>query len=1091
MNAFYLTKNINVFLDKNISDKHLENYVETTLKIKNLNKANKYDDKNTSLHIIANNDKSPETASILHKYKKYVTVNFNKIDAYSLIIKDNKIVLIVKDKAAAFSALSTVQWILEELKNSALREVIVNDYADTKIRGFIEGFYGVPWTWKGRQSLIKMSSKYKTNSYIFAPKDDPYHAEKWDETYPNESLANIKKTVDIGHDNGVEFTWTMHPWINKNNVIDLSNDFNNELIKAKAKFQQLYDIGIRQFGIQADDVGGQPVNLIAKMMHELVKWGKSEGRKVKLWTFCQPKYEGTWLSWSGSFLDLRKYQDQLPKDDLFMFYTGTSVLAPVSKYSTEWFKNNSDAKRSSLFWLNWPVNDPDYTAINLGPGTMLESDVQADSLSGVVTNPMQEFELSKISISSISSYSWNIKGYEPWKVWENAFKKIEPDAHEELKQLAKHITSTKNPDGGYWGVNIDDESKDIREEIEVLKNNIYYSELLNSHAFKKISQDMIKTKQAYVNLMSKSKNDQLKSEIKLFGLSLSQLSESIDLALKAYQAKKEADQINTNNKLKEAKMSEAKFYASKALDLFNLSQKVERFDLLEGSKPLNQRKFVKPGRDYLIPFAKILKEAILEFGSETKLAQNSFKESGIVNTGNLTSSFSEFYNDKKLNLATDNDTKTATWSNKSASSEDFYQLNFDSATNITQIKLFTGSEHKQDSNWFKKAKIIYTSDNKNWIDVPNGIVDRLDSGINNNRILKTNLYNVKALKVVPWENDANKIALREFSINGRLTDSFDVNLFENKNINQGLYYNGENKEKLGAFVNKNNLFTYVATKENPNISLSKNQYIGLKLNHISLLKNVEFLATGNKDKLKVQISENEVNWTDLNNTDTAKNKLAKYIRVTNETEAKIEFKISKFVIELENSDNQIITSSNKNDQINYEKLTNNSTPFISDSKQGWIEYKSTSLIEAEQNRLIFVQDPNKISNALVSAQVYNKTTKKTRQVNLGYLDKIYNIFKLKKEDDLLLSWKITYENDQLTLVQVIKEKDNSPVNIEKLKKLSDSLMTIDTLKIEKDKLKRIQELKQRATQLLKEDIGDQSEVDNILWELEFLSVNLK
>ena len=44
-----------------------------------------------------------------------------------------------------------------------------------KNRGFIEGYYGNPWSNTDRAELMRYGGDLKLNQYFFAPKDDPYH----------------------------------------------------------------------------------------------------------------------------------------------------------------------------------------------------------------------------------------------------------------------------------------------------------------------------------------------------------------------------------------------------------------------------------------------------------------------------------------------------------------------------------------------------------------------------------------------------------------------------------------------------------------------------------------------------------------------------------------------------------------------------------------------------------------------------------------------------------------------------------------------------------------------------------------------------
>ena len=55
------------------------------------------------------------------------------------------------------------------MDGSTIRCLEMEDYADTQTRGFIEGYYGIPWSDEDRISLMKFGGEFKMTSYIFAP----------------------------------------------------------------------------------------------------------------------------------------------------------------------------------------------------------------------------------------------------------------------------------------------------------------------------------------------------------------------------------------------------------------------------------------------------------------------------------------------------------------------------------------------------------------------------------------------------------------------------------------------------------------------------------------------------------------------------------------------------------------------------------------------------------------------------------------------------------------------------------------------------------------------------------------------------------
>ena len=70
-----------------------------------------------------------------------------------------------------------------------LRTFTMSDYADVVTRGFIEGYYGNPWSTEDRVNLMQWGGYYKLNAYVYAPKDDPKHNAKWRELYTEEELT--------------------------------------------------------------------------------------------------------------------------------------------------------------------------------------------------------------------------------------------------------------------------------------------------------------------------------------------------------------------------------------------------------------------------------------------------------------------------------------------------------------------------------------------------------------------------------------------------------------------------------------------------------------------------------------------------------------------------------------------------------------------------------------------------------------------------------------------------------------------------------------------------------------------------------------
>src|SRR5699024_120280 len=74
---------------------------------------------------------------------------FNEIDPYVLTLDKNledkgTIAILGSDTEAAYYGLASLKMIFDQISGKEIHSMMYEDYSDTKLRGFIEGFYGFP-----------------------------------------------------------------------------------------------------------------------------------------------------------------------------------------------------------------------------------------------------------------------------------------------------------------------------------------------------------------------------------------------------------------------------------------------------------------------------------------------------------------------------------------------------------------------------------------------------------------------------------------------------------------------------------------------------------------------------------------------------------------------------------------------------------------------------------------------------------------------------------------------------------------------------------------------------------------------------------
>ena len=358
--------------------------------------------------------------------------------AYTMRIDKKGVTIVGYDERGAFYGIQTLRQLIESpiAAEKQLPYLDINDYPDLPNRGVVEGFYGTPWSHQVRMSLIDFYGKFKMNTYLYGPKDDPFHScPNWRLPYPEKEAQNIKELVQACKRNRVDFVWAIHPGQDiKWNEEDYQNLVN--------KFNWMYDLGVRDFAIFFDDISGEGTNplkqteLLNRLTDDFVK---AKGDVSPL-TVCPTDYSKLWANPTpqGS---LAIYGNSL-NPDIKVFWTGDVVCSDLTPETMEWI--NSRIKRPAYYWWNYPVTDYIRNFILQGPVYGLDTSLTKENVCGVVSNPMEHGEASKLALYGVADYTWNIANYNPIDSWERGLQELAPKAKDAYRTFAIHSSDTEN-----------------------------------------------------------------------------------------------------------------------------------------------------------------------------------------------------------------------------------------------------------------------------------------------------------------------------------------------------------------------------------------------------------------------------------------------------------------------------------------------------------------------------------------------------------------------------------------------------------------------------------------------------------------------
>ena len=358
-------------------------------------------------------------------HKKFLKKVPQNPEGYFINSSNKNITVIGRDARGTYYGVRTL---LALLAADKFPQGEIIDFPDVTARGTVEGFYGTPWSFEHRIRQIDFYGENKLNTYIYGPKDDPYHSSpNWRKPYPEDEAVQLKKLIDRSELNHVDFVWAVHP----GKDIKWNDEDRTALLH---KFELMYDLGVRSYAVFFDDISGEGTNptqqagLLNFLHNKFVKVKKD----VKPLIMCPTEYNKGWSNVEGGYLKtLGKELDP----SIRIMWTGNTVVSDIDKPTMAWI--NDQIQRKAFIWWNFPVSDYVRNHLLMGPTYGNGQDI-ANDISGFVSNPMEHAEASKIAIYGVADYTWNMTQYDSEKNWLEALKVVMPESYKALEIFASH-----------------------------------------------------------------------------------------------------------------------------------------------------------------------------------------------------------------------------------------------------------------------------------------------------------------------------------------------------------------------------------------------------------------------------------------------------------------------------------------------------------------------------------------------------------------------------------------------------------------------------------------------------------------------------
>lgn len=430
------------------------------------------------------------------KVKKYEHFVPGKAESYYLNITPKGITVVGADERGAYYGVQTLSQLLTLPK---LPQIEIRDYPDIPYRGVVEGFYGTPWSHEARLRQLDFYGKHKMNTYIYGPKDDPYHrTPHWRQPYPEKEARQIKELVEKAKENNVIFYWAIHPgqdiqW----------NDTDRQHLMDK--LESMYQLGVRGFAVFFDDIEGEgtKADKQAELLNYIDNNFVSAKGDVAPLILCPTEYNKAWSKPEDGYLST--LGSQLNKN-IQVMWTGDDVVIYIDQRTLDFI--NPLIQRKAYIWWNYPVTDYVQDHLLMGPVSGNSTDISGQ-VTAFVSNPMEHAEASKIALYSIASYTWNMQAYDSMQAWYQAIQELMPQHAQDLLVFGCH-----NADLGPNRYNFRmEESWNIRTDLSTLLECAEQKRAIDWNAYHNVMEECKRICSASDNLLVSNENPWLIDEI--------------------------------------------------------------------------------------------------------------------------------------------------------------------------------------------------------------------------------------------------------------------------------------------------------------------------------------------------------------------------------------------------------------------------------------------------------------------------------------------------------------------------------------------------------------------------------------------------
>ena len=290
--------------------------------------------------------------------------------------------------------------------------------ANSPFFGYIEGYYGRMLSWDERRSLVDKLAQENLNTYLYAPKEDPFHRQEWRKPYPARWQASFKLFVKYSNEKNITVIAGISPGLSFDycSSADYSRLFN--------KLASFVKLGCKSVCLLMDDI---PAEFPASCKNRFSSLGDAHGKlltrlqtdlkkvhasHMALW-FCPTVYADELI---GQNSESRRYLPDLAASmppSTIVLWTGERVISKTINARSLRYVNKLFGGNVCL-WDNVYANDYCPSKLFIGPYKNRDFNLVTAGR-GVLLNPTGLVHTDMFLLSLLAAFKENRPCMSSWQ----------------------------------------------------------------------------------------------------------------------------------------------------------------------------------------------------------------------------------------------------------------------------------------------------------------------------------------------------------------------------------------------------------------------------------------------------------------------------------------------------------------------------------------------------------------------------------------------------------------------------------------------------------------------------------------------------